>query len=73
MTHKLCHLIYNNDDKETFRFPKYTLLDDIPVELWDNIMKYHMRTFYVGHDSEQYEGFHKMQNRMLMMILKRHS
>lgn len=60
MALKICQIIYSDTEKEIFRFPKHTLLDNIPFDLWNDILKYKYCYFRIGHNEKEYDGFRKM-------------
>ena len=47
-------------DNQLLKFPKYTLLDNIPLELWGHIAQYFYYQFYIGNYGKNYEGFRKI-------------
>jgi len=51
--------IINSDGKVIFNFPKNTLLDLIPHDLWENIIYYSdYQIFIVGDMNKKYNGYH---------------
>jgi hypothetical protein len=60
MSLRLYQIIENDKGEQLFKFPKCTLLDDIPLELWENILKHNNLVIYVGYHDEEYDGFRKM-------------
>jgi hypothetical protein len=60
MALKICQTIYTDINTPLFHFPKYTLLDDIPWELWDTIVGYFRLEFHIGDYGKEYEGFRQV-------------
>lgn len=57
---KIYQTICDNMDNQLLKFPKYTLLDDIPLELWGHVAQYFYYQFYIGNYGKNYEGFRKI-------------
>ena len=57
MSVTISQVISDNNGKQMFQFPKNTLLDNILIDLWNNIMRYYTTPFAVGLRNKTYPGY----------------
>lgn len=53
-------ILYDSNDKEIFKFPVDTILDNVIIDLWNDIMRY-MYTFVIGDNGTKYFGYRQMK------------
>jgi hypothetical protein len=56
----LYQVLSDQNGKQLLKLPKYTLLDNFPIELWETIAKYMYPSFALGFDTHNYEGYEQV-------------